>query len=61
MGLISPRAHKAADPGKYPITQVARDMYPALNGIEERFGPTSIHLQVYDGEISIRQAQSMHS
>ena len=44
------RAHKAADPSKYPITKEAREMYPALKGIEERFGPTPVHLQVYDGE-----------
>jgi hypothetical protein len=24
-------------------------MYPALKGIEERYGPTKVHLQVYDG------------
>ncbi|KIP11336.1 hypothetical protein PHLGIDRAFT_21763 [Phlebiopsis gigantea 11061_1 CR5-6] len=41
-------AHKAADPTKFPITQEAQEMYPALKGIEERFGPTPVHLQVYD-------------
>lgn len=25
-------------------------MYPPLQGIEERYGPTPVHLQVYDGE-----------
>ncbi len=45
--LIS--AHKAANPDKYPVKQEARDMYPALEGIEKRFAPTSVHLQVYDG------------
>lgn len=45
-------AHKAADPSKYPIKPEARDMYPALKGIEERFGPTQVHLQVYDGELN---------
>lgn len=46
------RAHKAANPQKYPIKQEVRDMYPALKGIEERFGPTPVHLQVYDGALS---------
>ncbi|PSR74943.1 hypothetical protein PHLCEN_2v9432 [Hermanssonia centrifuga] len=41
-------AHKAANPDKYPVKQEARDMYPALEGIEKRFAPTSVHLQVYD-------------
>lgn len=31
-------------------------MYPALKGIEERFGPTQVHLQVYDGELLYRLA-----
>ncbi|KAI0692106.1 Alpha/Beta hydrolase protein [Cytidiella melzeri] len=41
-------AHKAAYPARFPIKQEIRDLYPALNGIEERFGPTQVHLQVYD-------------
>ncbi|KAF9560975.1 alpha/beta-hydrolase [Agrocybe pediades] len=41
-------AHKAAYPEKYPVTDRARELYPSLNGIEERFKPTSVHLQVYD-------------
>ncbi|KAI0790560.1 hypothetical protein C8Q75DRAFT_806462 [Abortiporus biennis] len=41
-------AHKAAHPDKYPIKDEARKLYPALEGIEERFGPTKVHLQVYD-------------
>lgn len=44
------RAHKAADPSKYPIKQQTKEMYPALNGIEDRFAPTPVHLQVYDGK-----------
>ncbi|TFK44941.1 hypothetical protein BDQ12DRAFT_641990 [Crucibulum laeve] len=42
-------AHKAANPGKYPIKPHVRDIYPSLEGIEERHEqPTSVHLQVYD-------------
>jgi hypothetical protein len=43
------RAHKAANPSKYPIKDETREMYPSLKGIEERYGPTAVHLQVYDG------------
>jgi hypothetical protein len=43
------RAHRAANPADYPIRQEQREMYPALKGIEERYGPSKVHLQVYDG------------
>ncbi|KAF7296117.1 Abhydrolase-3 domain-containing protein [Mycena kentingensis (nom. inval.)] len=41
-------AHRAANPEKYPIRDETRALYPVLNGIEKRFGPTKVHLQVYD-------------
>ncbi|TFK88448.1 alpha/beta-hydrolase [Polyporus arcularius HHB13444] len=41
-------AHKAAHPDKYPVKPQARMLYPALDGIEQRYGPTKVHLQVYD-------------
>ncbi|TCD60789.1 hypothetical protein EIP91_009518 [Steccherinum ochraceum] len=41
-------AHKAANPQKYPVTDEVRKIYPALQGIEEKYGPTQVHLQVYD-------------
>ncbi|KAI0653965.1 hypothetical protein C8Q70DRAFT_926701 [Cubamyces menziesii] len=41
-------AHKAAHPDKYPVKSEAKLLYPVLNGIEERYGPTKVHLQVYD-------------
>ncbi|KAK7472430.1 hypothetical protein VKT23_000545 [Stygiomarasmius scandens] len=41
-------AHKAAYPEKFPIKDEIRAMYPALTGIENRYGPTPVHLQVYD-------------
>ncbi len=44
-------AHKAAHPDKYPVKPQARMLYPALNGIEQRYGPTKVHLQVYDGTL----------
>ncbi|WVQ79674.1 hypothetical protein IAT38_001774 [Cryptococcus sp. DSM 104549] len=42
-------AHKMANPDKYPIREDVRAMLPSLQGIEERYGPTNVHLQVYDG------------
>ncbi|KAJ7503004.1 hypothetical protein B0H11DRAFT_2170967 [Mycena galericulata] len=42
------RAHKAANPEKYPIKGEIRAMYSPLEGIEKKFGPTKVHLQVYD-------------
>ncbi|KAJ6593444.1 hypothetical protein B0H19DRAFT_1090334 [Mycena capillaripes] len=41
-------AHKAANPEKYPLKEDIRAMYPPLDGIETKFGPTKVHLQVYD-------------
>ncbi|EIN06782.1 alpha/beta-hydrolase [Punctularia strigosozonata HHB-11173 SS5] len=41
-------AHKAAHPERFEIKEEARRLYPALDGIEERYGPTQVHLQVYD-------------
>ncbi|KAK7036461.1 hypothetical protein VNI00_011658 [Paramarasmius palmivorus] len=41
-------AHKAAYPDKYPVKDEVRAIYPKLNGIEARYGPTPVHLQVYD-------------
>ncbi|KAJ3835656.1 hypothetical protein F5878DRAFT_542785 [Lentinula raphanica] len=43
-------AHKAAHPEQFPIRDATRALYPALDGIEERFQgkPTPVHLQVYD-------------
>jgi acetyl esterase/lipase len=43
-------AHKAANPEKHPIRDDVRAQLPSLDGIEQRFGPTNVHLQVYDGE-----------
>ncbi|KAK7057586.1 Abhydrolase-3 domain-containing protein [Favolaschia claudopus] len=41
-------AHKAANPDRFPVTDDVRAMYPPLDGIEKKFGPTKVHLQVYD-------------
>lgn len=43
-------AHKAAHPDKHHVKDEARKLYPLLEGIESRFGPTKVHLQVWDGE-----------
>lgn len=47
------RAHKAANPGKYPIREDVRAFLPYYDGIEERYAPTRVHLQVYDGEFFV--------
>jgi len=44
-------AHKAAYPDRFPITDSVRTLYPPLISIEDRYNATSVHLQVYDGEI----------
>ncbi|CAK5282353.1 unnamed protein product [Mycena citricolor] len=41
-------AHKAAKPETHPIKEEVRAMYPPLDGIEAKYGPTRVHLQVYD-------------
>ncbi|KZV82439.1 alpha/beta-hydrolase [Exidia glandulosa HHB12029] len=41
-------AHRAAHPERYPIKDEIRQMYPKLDGIESKYGPTKVHLQVYD-------------
>ncbi|KAG6332273.1 hypothetical protein ID866_6813 [Astraeus odoratus] len=46
-------AHKAAEPSQFPLTDGARAMYPALDGIEKRYGRTPVHLQVYDGTYTL--------
>ncbi|ORX35612.1 hypothetical protein BD324DRAFT_652162 [Kockovaella imperatae] len=42
-------AHKAAHPFDHPIRDDVKALCPSLNGIEKRYGPTYVHLQVYDG------------
>ncbi|KAG1760103.1 hypothetical protein EDD22DRAFT_902993 [Suillus occidentalis] len=41
-------AHKAAHPSRYPLKDEVRSLYPPLKGIENRYSPTAVHLQVYD-------------
>lgn len=43
------RAHKAAHPERYPIPPHVIKLMPHLKDINERFEPTQVHLQVYDG------------
>ncbi|KAH9055379.1 hypothetical protein EDB87DRAFT_1333457 [Lactarius vividus] len=42
------RAHRAANPEKYPVSEEVKNLYPAYKGIENRMKPTMVHLQVYD-------------
>jgi hypothetical protein len=46
----SNRAHKAAHPERYPIPPHVIKLMPHLKDINERFEPTQVHLQVYDGQ-----------
>ncbi|TFK74645.1 alpha/beta-hydrolase [Pluteus cervinus] len=41
-------AHRAAYPQDFPVSPKTAQLYPVLNGIEERCKPTNVHLQVYD-------------
>ena len=47
MGCV--RAHRAANPEKYPVSDAVKKLYPAYEGIESKMKPTMVHLQVYDG------------
>jgi hypothetical protein len=43
------RAHKAANPDRYPIRDAIKKMLPQLEDPEKKYPPTQVHLQVYDG------------
>ncbi|KIR53946.1 esterase/lipase [Cryptococcus gattii Ru294] len=42
-------AHKAANPSDHPLRPDVVALLPSLEEIESRYGPTNVHLQVYDG------------
>ncbi|WWC89008.1 uncharacterized protein L201_003925 [Kwoniella dendrophila CBS 6074] len=42
-------AHKAANPDEHPIRDDVKVLLPSLNGIEDKYAATNVHLQVYDG------------
>lgn len=46
-------AHKAAYPDRFKVKDEARSMYPTYEGIEARYGPTKVHLQIWDGKGTI--------
>jgi acetyl esterase/lipase len=48
MGCVI-RAHRAANPEKYPVTDAVKKLYPTFEGIESRMKPTMVHFQIYDG------------
>ncbi|CDZ97386.1 Arylacetamide deacetylase [Phaffia rhodozyma] len=52
-------AHKAADPKAYPIPPHVERMLPSLDGIQDRYGPTKVHLQVYDEVCHVLPIYSM--
>lgn len=41
-------AHRAAHPGRFPLSGEIKKMYPALKPVETSNQPTPVHLQVYD-------------
>ena len=43
--------HKAANLEKFPVKPELRLLYPALEGIKQRYNPTKVHLQVYSGKL----------
>ena len=42
-------AHKAADPDRYPLREGLQDFTSERGKAAKRYGPTKVHLQVYDG------------
>lgn len=46
----SHRAHRAAHPEKFPVSEDVKRFYPAFEGIEDRMRATPVHVQIYDGE-----------
>ncbi|KJE02943.1 esterase/lipase [Cryptococcus gattii NT-10] len=42
-------AHKAANPSDHSLRPDVVALLPSLEEIESRYGPTNVHLQVYDG------------
>jgi hypothetical protein len=43
------RAHRAAHPERFPLSEEMKKIYPALKLVETSMQPTPVHLQVYDG------------
>ena len=43
------RAHRAAHPERFPLSDEIKKMYPAFKLVETSMQPTPVHLQVYDG------------
>src|SRR5579863_4715981 len=43
------RAHRAAYPERFPVSDATKEMYPALKHGENYKQSTPVHLQVYDG------------
>ncbi|KAG8879774.1 hypothetical protein FRB98_005539 [Tulasnella sp. 332] len=41
-------AHKAAHPETYLLKEETREFHPPIVDIEKRYGPTDVHLQIYD-------------
>ena len=54
------RAHRAANPEKYPVSDAVKKLYPAYEGIESRMKPTSVHLQIYDGTHCLAHWDYLH-
>jgi acetyl esterase/lipase len=51
------RAHRAAHPERFPLSDEIKKLYPAFKLVETSMPPTPVHLQVYDGILySLRHA-----
>jgi len=47
---VHSRAHRAANPSKFPIPAEAKRLYPRITDTAVKYpAPTKVHLQVYDG------------
>ena len=45
------RAHLAAHPEKFPVSEDVRKFYPTFEGIKDKMRATPVHLQIYDGKV----------
>jgi hypothetical protein len=43
------RAHRAADPDRFPVRDETKNIYPSFTHVGTHVRPTPVHLQVYDG------------
>ncbi|KAN0137901.1 hypothetical protein V8E53_004385 [Lactarius tabidus] len=44
--MVCTRAHRSANPGKHPVSDAVKKLYPTYEGIKTNMKPTMVHLQV---------------